>query len=130
MSDDDPSKDLKEGSDRLVDGVEEIGAAMGHFSRSISVWFNQHPVIRFVVLAPVSAVVGWALIQVVEFVQNLFYGRTAPIGRDIQLGTFPIPVGLSLWLLTILMVFVIFVGYFRFVSMRQKIERMEEKLEA
>jgi uncharacterized integral membrane protein len=59
-----------------------------------------------------------------------FFAEAAVISRDVSVQTFPLPLGLSTWLLWGSVLFISVLAYFRMVELRQRIEELEARVEA
>ena len=127
MSDDDSMNSLRQGSDDVIDGFRQLASGSKQISASIASWFDAHPILKWVIITPVSAFVGNLAIQLISAVHAYFYRATVPISRDIKLEVFPLPVGFSLWILTVAFVLLSISVYFRIVTLRQRIEDLEKK---
>lgn len=130
MSNDDVTDDLRKGSDNILKGVGRLRVGFSHFSRSLSIWFNNHPGLKWIILAPVSAIVGNIGIRLLTGVYIYFFGATVPISRDVEVEVFPAPIGFTLWILLWGFILFALLTYFRFVTLRQRIEDLEQQIQS
>ena len=82
MSDDDLSESVERGSNNMIEGVSKLRAGGHHFFRSLSIWFERHPILKWILIAPLSAVVGNYGIQILTWIYAYFFGATVSISRD------------------------------------------------
>ena len=127
MSDGDSMDNLKQGSDDIVNGFQQLTGGTKQVTLSIASWFDAHPILKWVIITPISALIGNFAIRLLSASHAYFYGATVPINRDVKLEAFPLPVGFSLWLLTFAFVLLTISMYFRTVTLRQRIEELEKK---
>jgi len=129
MSDDSLSENFEKGSNSVVEGLYHLKEGLNHYESSLNIWFEQHPWIKNGILLVVSAIVGPVLVQILTRIQIYLFGAVVPISRDVRVETFPAPIGFTLWILSIGFVLLSLQAYFRFVSMRQRIEEIEKNLD-
>jgi hypothetical protein len=128
MGEPDGEKDvdyIKATSDSLRDGVAEILSAFIYAIRGFWEWSDNHPFLRLLILAPVSAIVSSAVFRVLGSLYSLFYGSAVPISSDIMLQTLPLPVGLSIYLLFTLWLLTTVTAYLRLVELRERVDEIE-----
>lgn len=129
MPDEDMSKNLKKGSNSVLEGLNHLKEGLNHYRNSLAIWFEQHWLIKNGILFLVSAMVGPILVQLINRIQIYFFGAVVPISRDVQVEIFPVPIGFTLWIFSIAFVLLSLQAYFRFVSLRQRIEELENNID-
>jgi len=72
MSDADFSETVKKGSNNMIEGLSQLKEGLHHFSRSLSIWFERHSFFKFIILAPISAVIGKFGIQILSQIYVYF----------------------------------------------------------
>lgn len=129
MSDTDFSETVKEGSNNIIEGLSRLKEGIHHFSRSLSIWFSSHRLLKYLILAPVSAVIGSFGIQMLTQIYAYFFSVTVPISRDIEVSVFPAPIGFTLWVLLTGFILAAILVSIRFVKLRQRIDELEEQIQ-
>ena len=129
MSDGDLIGNIEEGSNNIIEGISRLREGLQHYSRSLSIWFEAHPLLKFVIGAPVSAIVGTIGLQILTWGYAYFFGATVPVSRDLKVEVFPAPVGFTLWVLLTCFVLFALLSYFRFVILRQRINQLENQIQ-
>ena len=129
MSDDELSENVKKGSNSVIVGFCHLKEGLNHYVSSLSIWFEQHPWIKNGIMIGVSAIVGPILLRILTQIQIFLFGAVVPISRDVRVEIFPAPVGFTLWILSIGFVLLSLQAYFRFVSLRQRIEELERNVD-
>lgn len=125
-----PSGDeIKIGSDELTEGVSKTATGISRLVLGLWRRLDGHPILKFLLLAGVSTVVGNIAVRTIGATHNYFFDAAVPLSRDVAVETFPLPLGLSVWLLSILLLFVGILGYLRVVALRQRIEELERRVE-
>lgn len=125
MSDDEVSENVKKGSNSVIEGFYHLKQGVDHYVRSLSIWFEQHPWIKNGIMIVVSVIVGPVLLRILNQIQVYLFGAVVPIGRDISVEIFPVPIGFTLWILSVSFILITLQAYFRFVSLRQRVEELE-----
>ena len=128
MSDDDLSENLRQGSDNIVEGVRNLKDGIQQYTHSLSIWFGQHPLIKNAIILLISVVVSPILAQMLTQVHLYLFGAIVPISRDVKVEAFPAPIGFTLWVLSFVFILFILQAYFKFISLRQRIENIESKI--
>lgn len=116
---------MKKASDSLREGVSGILTASIYAVRGFWERLDNHPILRWVVLATAGAIVSKAIFNAVGFLSTFFYGSTVPISNDIMLQTLPLPVGLSIYLLFTLWLLTTVSAYLRLAELRERIDDLE-----
>lgn len=128
MSDEDISENVKNGSDNILEGYNQLREGLHHLLRSLSIWVEGHPVLKWIILTPASAIIGKFGIQILTQGYVYFFGSTVPISRDVKVEVFPAPIGFTLWILLSAFVLLALLVYFRFVTLRQRIDELETQI--
>jgi len=128
MPKEDLSESIKEGSNSVIEGFNHLKEGLNHYRDSLSIWFEQHWLIKNGILLLISAMVGPILVQLINRIQIYFFGAVVPINRDIQVEIFPVPIGFTLWIFSIVFILLSLRAYFRFISLRQRIEEIEKNI--
>ncbi|MDR5672468.1 hypothetical protein RH858_04800, partial [Halalkaliarchaeum sp. AArc-GB] len=118
---------IKKGSDNLIEAFTRLREGVHYLSRSLSIWFDRHPVLKWIILAPASAIIGGLGIRLLTGVYVYFFGATVPISRDVKVEVFPAPIGFTLWVLLFAFVLFVLLAYFRFVTLRQRLDELEKQ---
>lgn len=98
-----------------------------HLSRGILNWFQEHRIIRWLVLLPMGYVVLQIVLELSATLLRFSFGRLVFIQNDLSVATHPLPVGFSLNLLYFLWLVTLLAGVSRIASLRQRIERLENR---
>jgi len=85
---------------------------------------EQHPLGKIIETAVMTAVVG-AVAKTYALLTNFFYGAAILVQRDFVLGTFPAPVGLSLWIVLGAAIFALYYSWTRIKQLRLRVEELE-----
>ena len=83
MPDEDSRNSLKQGSDDVINGFRQLASGSKQISISVASWFDSHPILKWIIITPVSAFVGNLAIQLISAVHAYFYQATVPISRDV-----------------------------------------------
>lgn len=127
-ADDTPTTErLRKGSDELTEGLAKTTSGISRIILSLWDRLEGHPVLKTIIVASGSAVIGKTVWSVLGAAHTFFFGETAVISRDVSVQTFPAPLGFSVLVISVALVAVIIAGYLRFVSLRQRIEQLEAK---
>jgi len=129
MSEDDVSENVKKGSDNIVEGLSRLRDGLTQYYHSLSTSLENHPIIKFIVFAPVSAGIASLGLQAVNWISVYFFGATGIVSRDLRVQTFPAPIGFTLWVLLTLFVLFVILVYLRLVTLRQRIDSLEEQVQ-
>jgi hypothetical protein len=129
MSDDELSESVEAGSNNIVEGVNQLKQGLQYLSRSLGIWLNRHPFLKWLIVPTVSALIGGFTLRILARGHEFFFGAVAPISRDVKVTVFPAPVGFTLWILSTAFILFAILGYFRFVILRQQIEDLESQIQ-
>lgn len=77
----------------------------------------------------ISTAISPVLLQILTRVQTYLFGAVVAVSRDISVEIFPAPVGFTLWILSIGFIALGLQSYIKFVSLRQRIEELEDHLD-
>ena len=125
-SDENPSSEpLKDASDSFLEGISGVLSGFVYLIRAFWVWTEDHPFLRLIILAPVSAFVSKAIFNLIGRIHSSFYGQAVPIQSDIMLQTLPLPVGLSIYLLFTLWLLTTVTAYIRIAELRERVDAIE-----
>ena len=130
MSDGDLSESVKTGSNNLVEGVGLVKHGVHHLLRSLTMWLDRHRILKWVILTPVSALIGNFSIRALTQGYIYFFGATVPINRDVKVSVFPAPIGFTLWILSTGFVLFGILSYIRFVTLRQQVDDLEKQIQS
>lgn len=128
MSDDNEPESIKKGSDNIVEGVNTLATGLNQVIGWLASWFNDHPLLKFIILAPLSGVIGHFGVRILSIAHIYFFGRIVPVGRDVKVQVFPAPVGFTLWILSTALILFVLLVYFRFVTLCRRIEDLERHM--
>jgi len=129
MPDEDFSESVKKGSDDLIEASRRIGSGIRYIFQSVSIWFDHHPKLNWIILAPLSAGIGRVAIEIISWFHIYFFGAIVPIQRDIAVAVFPAPIGFTLGVLSVFFILYVLVSYFKFIALRQRIDELETQIE-
>jgi hypothetical protein len=125
MKDSNEAAEIEQASDDILEGFQKLSDGVSGLVVFLVDWTKRHPVLKWLVLAPVSTVIGGFILFILEKFYSYFFGQNVPIGNDIEVETFPLPIGLTLWLLTTVIILQLLVISLKFVSIRKNIESIE-----
>lgn len=129
MTDEEFSENVEKGSDNLIEAFRRFRYGLYHISRSVTIWFDHHPLLKWVILALLSTGTGIVAVEIISKLHSYFFGAIVPIQRDATVSVFPAPIGFTLWLFSVLFILYVLASYFRFVALRQRIDELEERVE-
>lgn len=129
MTDEDVSESVKKGSNNLIEASRRFINGIYYISCSVSIWFDHHPKLKWVILAPLSAGIGRIGIEIISWFHIYFFGAIVPMERDVTVAVFPAPIGLTLWVLSVFFILYVLASYFRFVTLRQRLDKLETQIE-
>jgi hypothetical protein len=121
---------LRTGSDALTEGVSKMGSGISEILLSLWTRFDNRPILRGVVTAVITGFIARVALGLLGILYIYFFAEAAVISRDVSVQTFPLPLGLSTWLLWGSVLFISVLAYFRMVELRQRIEELEARVEA
>ena len=126
MADDMENESLKEGSENIVKGMKIF--SKGGYSVLLNIAsFLTNSRLGWAISLAIGAVLSPVILKFVGMINSYFFSQTVPVNRDITLETLQgAPVGLSIVLLTFGLIFVAMYSYTRIVTLRQRVEKLEE----
>jgi hypothetical protein len=94
----------------------------------LAVWIGleDRPILRAIVVGLVSTALTSAIVTVAGLVYSFFFTRSVTIQGTIDIETFPLPVGFTLWILTILWVGTALWATIRIAELREEIEAVQQ----
>jgi len=124
-----PENELKKGSNSIANGVYNIRDGIVYLFGYFRDWLQNHPILKWVVLTPLSAGFGSLVIRLLNSTYVYFFGENVAISRDVEVEVFPAPIGFTLWLLLTITILITVTSYIKFVSLRQRIDELEKQIQ-
>lgn len=128
MSKGDISQNLQKAGDDFVEGARRFRDSLAYLTESISLFLDNHRLLKAAILLPVSAALGGAALHGIARVHLFLFGAIVPVSRDIEVTVFPAPIGTTLWILTVSIILLTLYLIIRLVTLRQRIEDLEDKV--
>lgn len=129
MTEDDKGETIshkREASTSFLNAVSNTRDLIGHSIHAIWNGLDERPILRFVLLAlfssGVAKIVGWTA----GAMHSFFFTRPLTMQGSVMLSTFPLPVGLSLWILTVLWIWTVLWAILRISELRRQVEAIQQ----
>jgi predicted lysophospholipase L1 biosynthesis ABC-type transport system permease subunit len=129
MADENFSETVEKSSDNLIEASRRFRSGLHYMSRSLSIWFDDHSKLKWIILTLLSSIIGRVAIEMISWFHIYFFGAIVPIQRDVTVSVFPAPIGFTLWVLSVLFILYVLASYFRFVALRQRLDELETQIE-
>lgn len=133
MSDETPESEestqhLREASDSLNEGISNISRFGSHTFSWLLAWSEEHPVVSWLVGIPASWLIMKGILTVAGRFYHYFFGNNVVASMDIQVQTHPLPLGLSLNILFVLLLLTSFSAYRQIAILRRRIDQLEQEV--
>lgn len=121
-----PSEHLKRGSNQVSGGLLQLSSGIENIFKSIWTWFGDNPALKWLVLLPIGTALGNYLVEKALNLYVYYFGQNVVASTDIQVQTFPLPLGLSVRILFISWFLSITIIFIKFVELRKRVEQLEK----
>lgn len=126
-----PSEKLRSSSDQLIEGIENVyigvsGVLWSTWELAGETKYIQW--IREVLVLAIGGVILWILTRAANRLLTWAYGNNVVAGRDIEVQTTLLPLGVSIDLLFLVLLGVSALGYWRVVKLRQRVNQLEDEI--
>lgn len=107
----------------IISNTSELGK---HLYEGLLAWSEENPILSKLIAIPVIYLVTEILLTIFGYFYNYFFANNVVASMDIQVQTHPLPIGLSLNILFVLLLFATFLIYLRIATLRRRIEELEK----
>jgi hypothetical protein len=124
----DSTEHLAKASDSLNDGISNMSQFVAHAFCWLLSWSEDHPVLSWLVGIPASWLIMRGILATTDWFYTYFFGNNVAASTDIQVQTHPLPLGLSLNILFVLLLLVSLWAYRKIAILRQRINHLEQEV--
>jgi len=120
------SERLKTGSNQLSSGILQTILGLMNISRSFPQKLDEYPKLKWLLNISFGGFLFNLLLRVGGDLHQYFFGGNVYTSGDIEVGTFPFPVGLSLWVIVNIWFVSILIIFVKYVELRKRVDKLEQ----